>query len=233
MKDNSSISEHDIRKYINPETEKYSVWVYGDGEDLKVYEKEMPNTTEIWFRFNKFSHIYWKLFEDECIDEIHNALFYNFTKLKRFMLTRLLCETNFSDIEISYDSNGMLSKESYEQVMSLHPRILRCLMNKIDVFPRKMKKNEEKEFEKQCHKLFGKGEGVQNPHPYITTYCNLVAFWDKFGLNYFDIMSLPQDLFIILKRVLSMESNSKSEEITSMKASSQGTGRRGSRAMRF
>ncbi len=207
----STVHDSDIRRFMNPETSKYSVWVYGSGSNLQVYDEELPNTVEVWFKFNKFSHLYWKLFEEECVDEVKGFVYYNFTKAKLFMIRRMLSMTNFSDIRIEYGSDGNLSKNSYDSIMSIHPRILRGIMNQIDVFPKKMKKSEERDFDKQCMTLFGKGQGVQNPHPYITLYCNLAAFWDKFGMNYFDIMRLPQETFRVLKQVLSLENNYRSE----------------------
>ena len=231
----SNLQIDDIRKFVNPETEKYSVWVYKDSDGVHVYENKMPNTIEIWFRFNKFSHLYWRIFEDECVDEIKGAFYYNFMKVKKFMLSRMIASTNFSDIVIEYGKDGRLVEQSYNAIMSIHPRILRCIMGKVDVFPRALGKNEEREFEKQCSILFGKGEGVQNPHPYITTYCNLVAFWDKFGLNYYDIMSLPQELFRVLKLVMSLENTNKSQAMESMKnsANAKSNNKRNSHSVSF
>ena len=224
----STIHESNIRSFINPDTDKYSVWVYGSGDNVMVYDEALPNTVEIWFRFNKFSHLYWKLFEEECVDEVKGFLYYNFTKVKLFMIRRMLSTTNFSDIRIEYGSDGVLSSESYNSIMSIHPRILRGIMNKVDVFPKPMKKSEERELDKQCSTLFGKGQGVQNPHPYITLYCNLAAFWDKFGMNYFDIMKLPQETFRVLKQVLSLENGYRSDAManatTKAKASSTHSG---------
>ena len=111
-------------------------------------------------------------------------------------------------------------------------------MDKIDVLPKPMPKSEEKELEKQCSILFGKGEGVTNPHEYITMYCNLMAFWDKFGMNYFDILKLPQDVFSALKKVMSLDNTYKSEkmnEITrqNQQRQSQMPQKRGTRSVRF
>ena len=78
-----------------------------------------------------------------------------------------------------------------------------------------MDEDEKRELEKQCSILFGKGESVQNPHSYISLYCNLMAFWDKFGMNYFDLLKLPEDVFSALKKVMNLDSmnkNLKNEE---------------------
>lgn len=221
MSDSDIISEFDALDFRGKETVKYSVWVYVDSNGLKVYPDEQPNTDEIWFKFYKFNHFYWKLFENECIDDMQGRMFYNFNKMKCFMIRRMLCSTNISGMTIRYDGDGLLTQESFDNVMSIHPRILRVLFDKVRVFPKSLKKSEEKELEKQCSVLFGKGEGVNDPHPYITMYCNLVAFQDKFGMNYFDIMRLPQDVFGALKKIMVLENNFKSEKIDGAIKSSQ------------
>ena len=51
------------------------------------------------------------------------------------------------------------------------------------------------------------GNGVHNAHEAVSLYCNLSSFWDKFGLNYFDLQRLPQDVYAKLREVLSRESS--------------------------
>ena len=206
----------DIRGFRNKETERHSVWVYMDGTLPKVYENEQPNTEEVWFDFYKFNHFYWTLLENECIDDTKRGSFYNYNKLKKFMLGRMLCATSLDWVLIEYGNDGILTEDSLQSVMSIHPRILRVLMDKIDILPNPMDKEDERELERQCSILFGKGEGVTNPHQYITMYCNLSAFWEKFGMNYFDILNLPQDVFSALKKVMMLENTNRSAKMDEM-----------------
>ena len=65
-----------------------------------------------------------------------------------------------------------------------------------------------------------------------------MAFWDKFGMNYFDILKLPQDVFSALKKVMSLDNTYKSEkmnEITrqNQQRQSQMPQKRGTRSVRF
>lgn len=210
-----------LSDYRGTETDKYSVWVYDGGDVLSAYEDEQPNTVEVWFRFYKFNHMYWRLLEDECIDEVKGYAFYNFNKLKLFMIRRMLCSTSIPWVRVEYDGDGYLTESSFDTFMRIHPRILRVLMEKMDILPKPMRKSEEKELEKQCSILFGKGEGVTNPHEYITLYCNLMAFWDKFGMNYFDILMLPQDVFSALKKVMTLDSMYKSEKMEDLSKSAR------------
>ena len=108
--------------------------------------------------------------------------------------------------------NDQLTEESYNEVIKIHPRILRQVLSLVDVFEREKTKEEEKELAKDCALIFGKNEGVVNPHPDIVLYCDLIAFWDKFGLNYFDIQKLPKELFYRLKNMMNLESSFKYKE---------------------
>lgn len=206
-----------IMSYMNQDVDRYSVWVYDDGENFKVYDEKKPNTVEIWFEFHRFSYLYWKMLEQECVDCYKYTNYYNFNKVKLFMLKRMISATNIDGVSIEYQPNGILSDQSYSDIMKIHPRILRMLMNKVNVFPKSLSKSEEKELEKQCSILFGKGDGIQDPHPYISVYCNLASFWEKFGINYFDLMRLPRDLFKMLKQVMSLETSNKSASFSQMK----------------
>lgn len=233
MSDSDIISEFDALDFRCKETAKYSVWVYVDSNGVKAYPDEQPNTDEIWFKFYKFNHFYWKLFENECIDDMRAGMFYNFNKMKHFMIKRMLCSTSINGMAIRYGNDGLLTRESFENVMGIHPRILRVLFDKVRIFPKPLKKSEEKALEKQCSILFGRGEGVTDPHPHITMYCNLVAFQDKFGMNYFDIMRLPQDVFGALKKIMVLENNFKSAKIEGVAKPNHKQGQGSGRSVRF
>lgn len=214
-----SMFEKDIslQNYVDLDVTRYSAWAYDGNSMLQVFDEEKPNTVEIWMEFHGFSYIYWKVMENECIDEIKGGCYYNFYNLKKFMIRYLLVRTNFPGVVIERDRYGRLTDSSYESVMRLHPRILRVIFSKVSVFPKNLDERKKSELEKQCFQLFGKGEAVKNPLPDVSLYCNLTAFWDKFGLNYFDVMKLPNELFNTLKHIMSLDNEYKSQALESRK----------------
>lgn len=204
-----------IRSYCSNEKKRYSAWIYDGSQILQVYDEEMPNTVEVWFQFYTFSYLYWKLLQEQCIDNIKGKSFFNSFKIKEFLISYLLCGTNIPGIIFQRQKNGKLTQKSLNTIFSIHPRILRVILEKVDLFPKEQDSEEEMEIEKQCLKLFGKGESVSNPHPIILTYCNLVTFWDKLGLNYFDLMKLPYDTFNFLRKIAAMDNDFHAQSLKS------------------
>lgn len=218
------IFQNNVKDFCNINTiKKYKLWVYTNSSNMiSVYKQSTLNTEQIWFKFYSFSYFYWRMVQDKCFQSIKGDLFYNFYQLKMFILNYLLCETNVPGVIIERNEQGELTQKSMESVLSIHPRILRTLFEMIEIFPQELTKKENENLEKQCMKLFGKGESVYNPHPWVVNYCNLIAFWEKFGLNYYDIMNLPYELFISLKKILSLDNNYKSQSLSKKSANSTG-----------
>ena len=75
MNGKTMMEKFGVLDFRNPETEKYSVWVYDGGEVLQVFREEQPNTEEVWFRFYKFNHFYWKMLEDGLMEGIKGVCF--------------------------------------------------------------------------------------------------------------------------------------------------------------
>lgn len=203
---------------------KYFVWVYGGKEVPQVFSTEKPNTDCYWFEFFNFSYSTWKDMENECVDVFNShgekLSVYNFTKLKQFFLKRMLKDTNYP-VQLERTMDLCLTKESYANVLKIHPRILRCVLNQIDVFNDRIDPDEERRIAKECAILFGKGDSVNNPHPYIILYCDLIAFWEKFGLNYYDLQKLPYAVFTNLKRMMKFENDFKTKETTNFTGKSR------------
>lgn len=194
---------------------RYSVWVYEDSNPIQVFDEYTPNTTEIWFEFYDISLVQWKRLEEECLqvvveNEHEQSFFYNFNKIKIFCLKYLLRNTNYP-IDIVKGEDG-LTKETMDKIFQIHPRILRELFYKVSVFEGEKTPEEEKKLAKECALIFGAGKAVNNPHKDIILYCDLLAFWEKFGLNYFDVQRLPRSVFYSLKKMMNMDNDFKARE---------------------
>ena len=132
-----------------------------------------------------------------------------------FLIDYLFYDTNFPEIHVEYGKDGRITDEVRKKIYQIHPRILSGILDKVEIFSNKMPENEKKDLEKQCSMLFGDGKGINNPHKWITIYCMLSSFWEKFGLNYFDILKLPHETYQMLKHIMNLESTYKSKSIES------------------
>lgn len=205
---------------LNTNKRRYSVWVYDKDDVIQVYQEEKPNTVEVWFEFNEFSQFYWILFERECVESFDGGYYYNYKKSIEFMIARMLCATSLPWVGLECGQDGSLTKESYEEVMRVHPRILTGIMTQVEIFMKPMKKSEQKKFDKQCAKMFGQNKPVVNPNQWLITYNVLKGFWDKLGINFIDLMRMPRETYYYLRKVMNEENNYQAQALNNPRQSS-------------
>lgn len=200
--------------------EEYNVfgWIYWNKNIPVVYNTQKMNTEEIKFIFERMNHGLWEYIEENILRQnvgAHESEIiwtYDFVKLKCFIVKWLLKNWNLP-IELVRKPSGELTEECFDRVMSIHPNIMRYFLNEYEntMF---MSEEDRGVIARQSTLLFHpKSKGVANPHSAISMYCNLSSFWEKFGLNYFEMQRLPHDIFIQLKTVLGNENTIKSREI--------------------
>lgn len=209
--------------YIRGE-EEYRIkgWIYWNRDNPVMYDEKKDNTEEVEFVFGRMNHGLWLYVEENILSvnygycEADVSLTYDFMKLKHFIVKWLLKSWNLP-IELKRNSNGSLSDESYEIVMRMYPNIIKYFINRFEntLF---LSEEDRNKITKQSAILFHpKSKGVNNPHEAISMYCNFSGFWEKFGLNYFEMQRLPHDVYMKLKAVMSTEMNVKSAEFDNTK----------------
>ena len=203
--------------------EEYDVigWIYWKKDIPIVYDTKKDNTEEIKFVFERLNHGLWDYIETNILTE-HKGIYagdvtwtYDFVKLKMFIVRWLLKRWSLP-IDLIRKTNGELTDECFNKVMNVHPNIMKYFLNEFEntMF---MSEDDRITIMKQSSLLFHpKSKGVGNPHNAISTYCNLSSFWEKFGINYFEMQRLPHDVFIQLKTVLGNEISMKSKEYDNM-----------------
>lgn len=193
-------------------------WLYWNKDLPLIYNEKKDNTEEVVFVFERLSHDLWDYIENNILKEYKGnysgdtTWTYDFIKLKMFIIKWLLKRWTLP-IELVKKSNGELTDESYKRVMNVHPAILKYFVNEFEntMF---ISDEDKQTITKQCGLLFHpKSKGVSNPHNAVSMYCSLTGFWEKFGLNYYDMQRLPHDVFIQLKMVLSNEISIRSKEM--------------------
>jgi len=137
------------------------------------------------------------------------------SEMKKLFLKYMLIKWNLN-VKLCFDSNGALSDDCLQNVLNVPASIIsRILWEYEQTFY--INKEGSKKLESDAKKLFApKSKGVDNPSQYVSLYCTLTAFWDKFGLNYFDLMKLPKTEFMGLKMVLKYENEAREKEYEQM-----------------
>lgn len=179
---------------------------YVDKKDFFNISNEcFDNSEKIVFRFFELNESISRLIKNESLKK-HYFLgephyYYDYLSYKTFILKNLLSWWSL-DIELKRDEFGSLTNESYENVLKVHPSVLNHFLGVYDETCEISDVTTQKIID-QCHNLFRRGsKGISDADDSISVYCNLTGFWEKLGLNYFDIQKLPDDLFNKLNLIL-------------------------------
>ena len=206
-------------------TLKYKAWIYLSALNPCIYEEQAPETELVEFEFYRVDYEAWMRIESlviEVNDEGREAIAtYNFEKLHEVVLRRLLKSWSLP-IPLERQDNLFLTDESFKDVMNVHPLILKHFIQKYeDTFF--LNDADKKKIELQCMVLFhpDNSKGIPNAHEAVSLYCNLAAFWEKFGLNYFELRKLPYDVFSQLRLVMSHENEMRNKTLNKSKSSAQ------------
>lgn len=122
-----------------------------------------------------------------------------------------LYETNICDI---YLKNNIISIESLKSFLNLNSNIIKHITEKINRFYYDEKEEYYKyEISKDFTRLYNSEKGIILEHKEVGDYLSLTAFWEKLGLNYFDLKKLPYDLYKKLSLMMSLETEAKNNMI--------------------
>ena len=206
--DHATVSDQRMRVLYGTGDLQLCAWVYWDGDRPTIYAEEKPNTEKVTVAFARMTRSLWTFLEKDFLDESMEAgekmISYNFSAMHMIVLRWMLKEWSLP-IPLERLEDGQLTDESYGRVLSVHPHLL-------DHFVRQyvetlfLPDQEKQRIARQSMLLFSpKGKGVHDACDAISLFCTLAGFWDKFGLNYFDLQKLPQDVFVKLRTVMGFE----------------------------
>jgi len=136
------------------------------------------------------------------INIIHDM---DYQSMRVEMIRRLLVSWNIP-VELNHeDDDGVLTEESLERVLSVSAPLISALLYEYETTFH-IDQEEEKQIDKQSAILFSKNSrGVENACDAITLFCTIGSFWEKFGINHFEIGNLPYKDFVRLRIMISKE----------------------------
>ena len=174
--------------------------------DVTRVEVKTPDGKTVWADFKTMTlSDQWMLEsltrKDEEIGGGRTDVTYDYEERKRLIYRFMLKAWNI-DCKLEHESCGWLTEECWKRVLRLHGTLLENLVSKYqDTLY--VSQEEEELLIKQCSILFSKNSrGVKNAHEAISLFCTLGSFWEKFGINRFDLARLPYREYIMLRMVL-------------------------------
>jgi len=129
-------------------------------------------------------------------------------EFQRLTVLRLLRSWSL-DVPLEFDDEtGWLTTRCAARVLGVCGPLLRALVEKYEEHMR-IDDEESKKIERQSLVLFNSNRtgGVSNPCEAVSLFCLLGNFWEKFGLNRFQIGKLPYREYYMLRLMLANESD--------------------------
>lgn len=174
------------------------LWCQKIGDKFFVSNKEKKGYDELVFICNKFSFDSWYVINNICGEDI--------VKRNICYLILSLRDCNLLDL------NGGVTRDNLNMLLKLSPCILYSLIHEI-VKIYNFDDNSMFDLRKEFSKIYGASGSVAINNAYIRKYLTLTSFWDKFGLNYFDIKNLPYDDYVMFSHCMNIESEMKNNEM--------------------
>lgn len=191
-----------------------------------ISEEYFNNSDKVVFRFFELNE---KMSRDirkiglkkyDCMNQSYYC--YDYFNRKEFILKNLLsyCHLDF-EIKLERDEFGSLTNDCLEYILKIHPSILDYFLTMYEEsFSISDEYNDK--LINQCHRLFADGsKGISDADESVSVYCNLVGFWEKMGLNYYDIQNLPEDLFYKLNLIMKKDNEMQIQKIEKSNKSSK------------
>lgn len=148
----------------------------------------------------------------------------NTHEYRRLIVKKKLVEWSL-DVPIEKDRFGWLTREGYLRVSSVPAPLLDAFVSGFEE-QSGITDVEENKIERQCAVLFSKhSKGVSNACEAISLFCNYGSFSEKFGSSPEDLMNMSYREFLLLKIVMSKESDSIRASSKSASGSSKVAGR--------
>ena len=173
----------------------------------EISDKKFKNSEKIVFRFFELNETMSKLIKKIGLKKYEfmrsSYYCYNYLPRKEFILKNLLSFCCLDvNINLERDNFGSLTKECMDNILKIHPSILDYFLIIYEDFY-EITDEDNNKLINQCHMLFAEGsKGVWDADESINIYCSLTGFWEKMGLNYYDIQKLPEDLFNKLSLIM-------------------------------
>ena len=135
---------------------------------------------------------------------------------EKLLLIFSIVKTNFMNIEIVQEC---MSLNSLNKLLKLNSVFVKYIIKKINEYITNISFNDQNYRNKllyQFRRLYHSEKGIILKYKQIGQYLHLCSFYDKLGLNYFDLQKLPYDTYRQLLMMMGIQTEVKNEQIREM-----------------
>lgn len=135
---------------------------------------------------------------EEQVSEREALLTVDYETMKESILRRMLVSWNL-DVPLEFNERGWLTDDCFERICRFPAPLIEALL---DEYESKLmiSDEEEQKIDRQAAILFAKNsKGVSNACEAVSLFCTYSNFWEKFGLNRFQLAQLPYAEFLRLR----------------------------------
>ena len=169
---------------------------------INIFDVQQKNCDKLYVKCRKLSTQNWDIVADQQSNETKEKLLLMFS----------LVQTNFVDVK--FDENGFVTLDTINQLLTLNFRIIKKIIKKIQNFyDEKQDAQYRSSITSQFKRLYSSDKGVKLKHKQIGQYLNYCGFWQKLGLNYFQVRQLPHDVYKQFVMMMNIQLQVKNAEI--------------------
>lgn len=162
---------------------------------IKDYDK-------IYIKCRKLSTQNWEIISQQQNSQIREKLLLMFS----------LFQTNFLPIE--FDQNNFVKLQTINKFLSINFKIIKKIIYKINQFyDDKRDSKYQSNLTLQFRRLYNSEKGIILRYKQISQYLHYCNFWQKLGLNYFQVKQLPHDVYRNFVMMMNIETQVKNAEI--------------------
>lgn len=167
---------------------------------IVVSKQFIKNSDQFKIKCQKINVDIWNLIQQQ--DKQHrNKLLFMFS----------LIDSNFIDFKFNF---GFLSYQSLQILLNLNSIIVNFILNEIQdkyvVYDRQYRNKLAQEF----NRFYRSDKGMVLKNKEIIDYLTYSRFWEKLGLNYFDVKKLPYDIYNQFNLVIGIENQTKINQLS-------------------
>lgn len=149
---------------------------------------------------------------EEMVSKHETLLSVDYESMKEAMLRQMLVSWNL-DIPLEFDERGWLTDDCFTRVCRLPAPLVEALLSEYEM-KMKITDEEERKIDRQAAILFAKNsKGVSNACEAVSLFCTYGSFWEKFGLNRFQLSQLPYSEYLRLKIMVSKDNQAQAAAI--------------------